>query len=201
MNNTHLTLSSKIQLQTEYGDLNFIHASLNNKEALVVFKKYDINQDALLVRIQSSCVFSETFHTIDCDCASQLASSLKLISEENGLVIYIYDEGRGAGLFNKIEAIKLQQDKSINTVQAFNELGLKADERAFEIAIEIMKTLVAPETEIELLTNNPYKSERLIENGIKVTKIRPIIEIGNEITRQYLLEKKEVLGHLIDIDE
>ncbi len=201
MSDSQLTFSDTIQQLTEYGNLHFMYASFKNKEALIVYKDFDANQSSLLLRIHSSCVFSETFHAIVCDCAAQLATALKLIASENGLVIYVYDEGRGAGLLNKVQAIRLQQDESIDTAQAFKRLGLNADERSFDIAIEIIKKLVAPETEIELLTNSPYKTKKLTENGVKVTKVRPLIEISNDMVRQYLLEKKAALGHVIEIDE
>ena len=201
MNKNQLKFSNKIQLPTLYGDMNFIYSSLNEREAIIIFKDLDLKKSSILIRIHSSCVFSESFKTIDCDCSSQLSAALKIIFVESGLLIYLFDEGRGAGLFNKFEAIRLQQDKNINTAEAFMKLGLKPDEREFDLAIEIIKSLIGNEIDIELLTNNPHKTKKLIESGLRIVKTRPIIEISNEKIRQYLLEKKEVLGHIIDIDE
>ena len=146
-----------------------------------------------LLRIHSECLTGDVFASQRCDCQSQLHASLKKIKKEGaGILIYLRQEGRGIGLFNKIRAYALQ-DKGFDTVEANEQLGFKADARKYSIAIEIVKRFGI--TKVRLLTNNPDKVKSLAKEGIKVEQI-PLI-ILSPTTKKYLHTKKEKLGHLL----
>lgn len=197
MKATNFEVGQEISLETEYGLFSFRYASLNSREALIVSNNPD-KENKINVRIQSSCVFSETFHALSCDCSDQLIDSIKLIGKEKGVIIYLFDEGRGVGLKKKIEAIRIQNELGLNTAEAFEKLGFKSDERNFELAISILKNLYSGR-EIELITNNPLKVEKLRESGINISTIVYSVHSKNETIKNYLLEKKNVLGHIIEL--
>jgi len=192
-NDDKLVLGEKIELMTEKGSFFFRYAALNGKEALIVEK--NINEEkSIVLRIQSSCVLSETFHTIDCDCSDQLSFSLDLISKTNGIVIYEYDEGRGIGLANKLKALIVQKEKKEDTAQAFKYLGFESDERNFKLPVEILKKLFSGYA-IDIITDNKKKVDALRESGLIVRNIIPCVRCKNDIVRKYLAEKRDALGH------
>ena len=112
-----------VQLITEFGPVRVTHIQEGQKEGLLVVGR-DPLADPVPVRVQSSCVFSEALRAVDCDCAAQLEESIKIAATEGGIVVYIYEEGRGAGLRSKLAAIKLQQDFGLDTATAFARLIL-----------------------------------------------------------------------------
>jgi len=180
-----------ITLPTENGELEFSFFSHLGQEAVIVMNR---NYEGIpFVRVHSSCVFSEVFHSNDCDCALQLDASLKYISDKGGFIIYLYQEGRGIGLEKKISAIQLQHEKGINTKDAFTELGHEPDPRSYDVAIKILHDLGA--REIKLFTNNPRKIEALELGGIVIAdRIR--LEINtNKVMDKYIADKVNVLGH------
>src|SRR5580698_7583519 len=132
MTNIGLEIGHGISLETENGIFSFRYASLNSREALIVANILE-GENKIKVRIHSSCVFSESFHTIDCDCSDQLNDAIKSIGKEKGVIIYLFEEGRGVGLKKKIEAIRIQKELGLNTAEAFERLGFKSDERSFEL--------------------------------------------------------------------
>jgi len=156
--------------------------------------------DPIPVRVQSSCLFSESLLAKDCDCASQLHESLKIIAREGGIVIYLYEEGRGAGLKHKIAAISLQQRHHIDTGTAFSMLSLPSDLRDHSMAAKILNTIV-PGCRIDLLTNNPRKMELLQSCGVHVVRKRPLICCTTPEVAKYLEEKVRVLQHEIPDDK
>src|SRR3989344_3336376 len=111
-----------------------------------------------LVRIHSQCLTGDALSSLRCDCGEQLNQSLKLIAQEGGVLLYLQQEGRGIGLFNKIAAYH-QQDQGLDTVEANTQLGFKDDARDYCIAVEILKDLGI--ASIKLLTNNPRKVQQL----------------------------------------
>jgi len=179
------------------GSVDVRHFAARGTEGLVVSKE-NLVDAPLIVRVQSSCVFSEAIEAIDCDCASQLHASLDLIGAGGGIVIYTYEEGRGAGLRNKIEAVKLQQDHGYDTARAFARLGFLPDPRSYEAAAAILHSLLRPSQEVKLLTNNPSKTEALIRAGINIIDVIPLVIRSNETVARYLAEKARVLGHVIE---
>lgn len=161
----------------------------------------DVTSGVPMLRLHSSCLFSESFHSNECDCALQLSKALQLIQEKSpGLVIYLFEEGRGAGLEKKMEAINLEKEREIDTAEAFKVLGLPADPRDYRNALAILEEL-GVSRQVSLITNNPNKKEVLEDNGFEVVKIEKLKLELNYATKKYLEMKKKVLGHsLIDLE-
>lgn len=149
-----------------------------------------------LVRIHSECLTGDVFHSLRCDCRSQLELSLNLIAEEGrGLLIYEHQEGRGIGLLNKLRAYELQ-DGGADTVEANERLGFEADLRNYEMPAEIL--LYFKVKSVRLLSNNPDKIAALERAGIQVPERIPCIVAPHESTAGYLRTKKQKMGHLLD---
>src|ERR1035438_5321372 len=152
--------------------------------------------DPPLVRIHSECLTGDVFHSLRCDCRSQLELSLNLIAEEGrGLLIYEHQEGRGIGLLNKLRAYELQ-DGGADTVEANERLGFEADLRHYEMPAEIL--LYFKVKSVRLLSNNPDKIAALEHAGIHVAERIPCIVAPHESTAGYLRTKKQKMGHLLD---
>jgi GTP cyclohydrolase II len=152
--------------------------------------------DPPLVRIHSECLTGDVFHSLRCDCRSQLELSLNLIAEESrGLLIYEHQEGRGIGLLNKLRAYELQ-DGGADTVEANERLGFEADLRHYEMPAEIL--LYFKVKSVRLLSNNPDKIAALEHAGIQVAERIPCIVAPHEATAGYLRTKKQKMGHLLD---
>ena len=148
-----------------------------------------------LVRIHSECLTGDVFHSLRCDCRSQLELSLNLIAEEGrGLLIYEHQEGRGIGLLNKLRAYELQ-DAGFDTVEANRQLGFPADLRDYGIGAQILVDLGL--TTIRQLTNNPKKIVGLEGYGLSVTERVSIeVEPGPDNLR-YLQVKRDKMGHML----
>ena len=148
------------------------------------------------VRFHSSCVFGEAFHAVDCDCGAQVTAALRLISQDGGILIYSWEEGRGVGIVDKLRAIALQQQDNLSTAEAFVALGHAPDPRTFGAHIEALR-LVFKGDRIRLASGNPKKIAALEEAGFSVERIKLNIEMTPE-RRAYLEHKKEHLGHIND---
>lgn len=185
--------SPEIALSTAHGELQAVlYCDSAGRECLVVFKRS--KSEHPFVRIQSSCLFSEAFGSRDCDCALQLDASIEIVAQDGGYLFYIYDEGRGAGLFKKIEGISLEQKYSISTAEAYEKLGIATDSREFATAIEAMKA-VGVSRSIRLASNNPRKEELLIKAGFQIEEfVKLKIQTSDRID-SYLRSKQIHLGH------
>ena len=149
---------------------------------------------APLVRIHSQCLTGDVFHSLRCDCRSQLELALdQIVMEGRGLLIYEHQEGRGIGLLNKLRAYELQ-DQGLDTVEANEKLGFKADLRDYALPAGILQYFGV--SEVRLLSNNPEKVAALERAGIKVVERAPIVVPPLETTAEYLKTKREKLGHL-----
>lgn len=149
-----------------------------------------------LVRIHSQCLTGDVFHSLRCDCRSQLELSIKKIaSEGRGVILYEMQEGRGIGLINKLRAYALQDDGA-DTVEANQALGFEADLRNYELPGAILRALGL--TSVRLLSNNPEKIEALEKAGVRVAERVPCIAPPLDTTEDYLRTKKEKLGHLLE---
>lgn len=149
---------------------------------------------APLVRVHSQCLTGDVFHSLRCDCRSQLELALdQIVAEGRGLLIYEHQEGRGIGLLNKLRAYELQ-DKGLDTVEANERLGFKADLRDYALPAAILRFFNV--AEVRLLSNNPEKVAALEKTGIRVVERAPIIAPPLETTAEYLKTKREKLGHL-----
>ena len=154
----------------------------------------DVKSRPPLVRVHSQCLTGDVFHSLRCDCRQQLEMALAMIAEEGtGILIYEQQEGRGIGLMAKLQAYELQ-DSGLDTVEANERLGFKADHRDFTLPGEMLKALGV--TEVRLLSNNPDKVEALERAGVKVVERVPCEVEFNAQSEAYLKTKKEKLGHL-----
>ena len=147
----------------------------------------------VLVRVHSKCLTGDVFHSGRCDCGGQLEAALDRIAEEGrGVLLYLNQEGRGIGLANKIRAYELQ-DQGLDTVEANERLGFKADQRDYGIGAQILGDLGIKT--MRLLTNNPRKFVGLQGYGLSVSDVVPLEIPASDSTRTYLKTKKDKLGH------
>ncbi len=155
----------------------------------------DIHSRPPLVRIHSQCLTGDVFGSLRCDCRQQLEMALTMMSEAGaGILIYEQQEGRGIGLMPKLRAYELQ-DQGLDTVEANEQLGFKADHREFALPAGILEALGVKE--VRLLSNNPQKVAALEAGGIKVVERVPAQVKPSQQAANYLKTKKEKLGHLI----
>ena len=147
-----------------------------------------------LVRIHSQCLTGDVFGSLRCDCRQQLEMALSMIARQGaGVLVYEQQEGRGIGLMAKLQAYALQ-DSGLDTVEANEKLGFKADHREFQLPVEILKALGVKQ--VRLLSNNPDKVGALERAGIRVTERVPCEVAPTSHTEDYLKTKEEKLGHL-----
>jgi 3,4-dihydroxy 2-butanone 4-phosphate synthase/GTP cyclohydrolase II len=155
--------------------------------------------DKILVRVHSECLTGDVFNSARCDCGGQLLAAMKMIDQEGcGIVLYMRQEGRGIGLVNKIRAYKLQDDEGVDTVEANLKLGFKADLRDYGIGAQILRDLGV--TQMAMLTNNPKKIIGLEGYGIEIVDRFPIEMEAGEENKDYLICKRDRMGHLIEVD-
>jgi GTP cyclohydrolase II len=169
-------------------------------EEVRLISRGDVNTlgEQPLLRIHSSCLASEVFGANDCDCADQLRESMKLIAiEGEGIIIHLHQEGRGQGLSKKIRAVRLMESDDLDTVEAFEHLGLKQDTRDYDSALDIIKYLGV--ISVRLISNNPRKRKFLQMNEIEVLSVNthPNIRPENEA---YLHTKNQKLGHQLPLE-
>jgi GTP cyclohydrolase II len=169
--------------------------SANGKpEEAVALVMGDIHSEPPLVRIHSQCLTGDVFGSLRCDCRQQLELALTMIAGEGaGILIYEQQEGRGIGLMPKLQAYELQ-DSGLDTVEANEKLGFKADHREFGLPAEILKALGVKS--VRLLSNNPDKVAAVETAGIKVAERVPCEVQPSAHAADYLRTKKEKLGHL-----
>ncbi|OCA72121.1 GTP cyclohydrolase II [Chryseobacterium artocarpi] len=147
------------------------------------------------VRFHSECITGEVFHSKKCECGQQLDAAMKYMSEKGGVIVYLRQEGRNIGIINKLRAYGLQE-KGLDTVEANLKLGLLADGRNFDIAIEMLDILKIKE--INLLTNNPDKIKSVENSNIILNSRIPLEIDSNEMNQNYLMKKKDYFGHLLE---
>jgi len=185
------------KLPTEFGDFD-VHAyeDLSDGKEHVALVLGDIGDGhAVLVRVHSSCLTGDVFHSSRCDCGPQLHTAMERITAEGrGVIVYLNQEGRGIGLANKIRAYALQ-DEGYDTVEANERLGFDADQREYGLGVRILSDLGV--RSMRLLTNNPRKRAGVETHGMSVSELLPIEIPASEFTRRYLQTKKEKLGHLL----
>ena len=183
------------KLQTEYGDFKAVVYECDKGLHHIALVKGNIKNKDVLVRVHSECLTGDVFHSSRCDCKQQLDKALKLISKEGGVLLYLRQEGRGIGLLNKIKAYDLQ-DKGMDTVEANEKLGFKADARDYTVGVQILADLGIKR--MRLMTNNPKKIEGLEKYGIKIVERFPFITKPTTTNKKYLEAKKEKLGHKLE---
>lgn len=182
------------RLPTEYG-LFTLHLFTHGEfEVPVLTQMERMTADLPLVRIHSSCVTGDIFHSLRCDCGAQLAQAMNMIQQQGGILIYLPQEGRGIGLKNKLKAYVLQDEQQLDTVEANLQLGLPADARDYQAAADILKFFKVQGC--FLLTNNPLKVEALQACGLTVIR-EPLKILPNNENQGYLDVKMKKMGHLL----
>lgn len=183
-------------LPTRFGNFNITVFKENDFLDHAVIFIGDLKTDEpVLCRIHSECLTGDVFGSMRCDCGFQLSAALEAIQKEGrGALLYMRQEGRGIGLFNKIRAYKLQ-DNGADTVDANVQLGFPADGREYEACAQIMKNMGF--TNVILMTNNPAKIEDITVHGITVTERRPIEFGRNAYNEEYLNTKEKRMRHLL----
>lgn len=185
------------KLPTRYGEFR-IYGFIDKKtgEHHVALVKGDISKEkSVLTRVHSECLTGDALGSKRCDCGEQYDAAMKKIAENgSGILLYMRQEGRGIGLINKLKAYSLQ-DKGLDTVEANLKLGFPADARKYDIAAAILKELGVEN--IDIMTNNPDKIEKLKSLGINICNRVPLKMKANEIDAFYLKTKKEKMAHML----
>jgi GTP cyclohydrolase II len=193
-----LTIQAQSNIPTDFGMFTVYAFSEYeedwNPHLVWVAENTDFSK-TLNVRFHSECITGEIFHSKKCECGQQLDAAMKYMSENGGMIIYLRQEGRNIGIINKLRAYALQE-KGFDTVEANLKLGLPADGRNFDVAVEMLKILNVKE--INLLTNNPDKLKSLENSGIILNHRVPLEIESNEVNESYLSKKKDYFGHLLE---
>jgi 3,4-dihydroxy 2-butanone 4-phosphate synthase / GTP cyclohydrolase II len=183
------------QLPTDHGEFRAIaFESPLDRETHIALVKGEIGDgENVVVRVHSRCLTGDVFHSLRCDCGPQLEAAMSRIEQEGrGVILYLNQEGRGIGLANKIRAYELQE-QGLDTVEANERLGFKADQRDYGIGVQILKDLGV--RTMRLLSNNPRKLVGLEGYGLSVAEWLPLEIPASAHTERYLRTKKDKLGH------
>lgn len=193
----HIENLVQTPIPTQYGEfiLHYYRNNIDDKEHIALVKGDVGFQENVAVRIHSECFTGDVLGSRRCDCGEQLSLSMQLIQQEPcGVLIYLRQEGRGIGLFKKLQAYNLQ-DSGLDTVDANLKLGHLADEREYDIAALILKNLAI--SSVRLLTNNPQKINALAALGIQVTGRIAVEVTANHDNIDYLKTKADKMAHLL----
>ena len=194
-----IEVGSRVDLPTCYGHFQLIpfRQKSNGLEHMALIKGEWTADEAVLVRVHSSCATGDILGSMRCDCGEQLHKSLKMIEAEGkGVVIYMQQEGRGIGLMNKIAAYKLQEE-GLDTIDANIHLGFKPDERDYGCGAQMLRHLGIHK--MRLMTNNPTKRVGLEAYGLEIVENIPIEVTPNEYDYRYLKTKQERMGHTLHL--
>lgn len=190
-----IEVGEEVDLPTVYGHFRLVpfRQKSNGLEHMAVIKGEWKPDDAVLVRVHSSCASGDILGSKRCDCGEQLHKSLEMIEQEGqGVVIYMQQEGRGIGLMNKMAAYKLQE-QGYDTVDANVHLGFKPDERDYGCGAQMLRHLGV--SKMRLLTNNPTKRVGLEAYGLEIVENVPIEITPNPYDKRYLETKRDRMGH------
>ena len=195
-----LKIQAESNVPTEYGEFRMIAFSESESDWMphlaIVAKNTDFTKP-VNVRFHSECITGEVFHSKKCECGQQLDAAMNFIYKNGGILIYLRQEGRNIGIINKLKAYALQE-KGYDTVEANLQLGLPADDRNFDVAIEILNILNVKE--VNLLTNNPQKLKFVTDSNILLNKRIPLQMDSTKESEAYLKTKKDYFGHLLEDD-
>ncbi|MDR3245799.1 MAG: bifunctional 3,4-dihydroxy-2-butanone-4-phosphate synthase/GTP cyclohydrolase II [Prevotellaceae bacterium] len=185
----------KVKMPTEFGDFDLIvfkQLQVGLEHIALIKGKWEPDEP-VLVRVHSSCMTGDIFGSCRCDCGPQLHEAMRMIEKEGkGVVVYLSQEGRGIGLFNKIHAYKLQEEGK-DTVEANLALGFNADERDYGVGASILREINV--SKMRLLTNNPLKRRGLEGYGLTVVENIPLVIPANQYNKFYLETKVRKMGH------
>jgi 3,4-dihydroxy 2-butanone 4-phosphate synthase/GTP cyclohydrolase II len=188
-------------LPTKYGsfEIHVYRSDTDSKEHVALVKGEIVSSKPTLVRVHSECLTGDVFGSLRCDCNEQLSAAIRLVAKEGtGVVLYMRQEGRGIGLSNKLKAYKLQ-DEGLDTVEANERLGFRADLRDYGIGAQILRDLGI--TQLRLMTNNPKKVVGLNGYGLEIVERVPLEAEPHALNEKYLTTKRDKLGHLILVNK
>jgi 3,4-dihydroxy 2-butanone 4-phosphate synthase/GTP cyclohydrolase II len=188
-----------VKMPTEYGnfDLYAYRETNSGKEHLALVKGTWDKDEAVLVRVHSSCITGDIFGSCRCDCGPQLHKAMEMIEKEGkGAIIYMNQEGRGIGLTNKLRAYKLQEE-GYDTLEANIKLGFKGDERDYGIGAQIIRDLGI--VKMRLMSNNPTKRTGLVGYGLEIVDNVALEIASNEHNELYLKTKRDKMGHTLNL--
>ena len=186
-----------VQMPTEWGDFDLMAFRQKNtgEHHLALIKGTWDENEAVPVRVHSSCMTGDIFGSCRCDCGPQLHRAMEIVNEiGKGVILYMNQEGRGIGLINKLKAYKLQE-AGMDTVQANESLGFKMDERDYGVGAQILRDLGI--RKINLISNNPIKRAGLMGYGLEIVDTIPIEITPNPHNKRYLETKRDKMGHTI----
>lgn len=194
---TELEITNPVKLPSDYGEFTAIgFVDPKDGKEHIALTKGDISGENILTRIHSECLTGDVLGSKRCDCGNQLHKALRVIEKNgSGVLLYMRQEGRGIGLFNKLKAYELQEN-GFDTVDANRELGFPDDMRDYKVAAEILKKLGVKS--VRLMTNNPDKVDQVEKYGIKVSEREPLEIKSNEIDEYYLKTKVYRMGHKLN---
>ena len=195
-----ITEQVQVEMPTAYGDfkLRAFKDESNDQDHLVLTKGSWTEDEAVLVRVHSSCLTGDIFGSCRCDCGPQLHKAMELIDKEGkGAIVYMNQEGRGIGLLNKLKAYKLQEE-GLDTYEANEKLGFKPDERDYGIGAQMLRAIGI--RKMKLMSNNPKKRTGLIGYGLEIIENVPLEIQSNIHNERYLEAKRDKMGHTIKLD-
>jgi 3,4-dihydroxy 2-butanone 4-phosphate synthase/GTP cyclohydrolase II len=195
----HVHCLAAPRIPTDYGEFR-VHAyksDITGEEHVAMVMGEIGENDEVLVRVHSSCLTGDVFHSHRCDCGEQLDRAFERIAKEGkGVVLYLLQEGRGIGLVNKLKAYELQE-QGHDTIEANEKLGFAPDIRDYGTGSQILRELGV--RKIRLMTNNPAKYVAIEGFGLTIVERVPLEIAPNSETRKYLEAKKKKLGHILEL--
>lgn len=200
---TQATVRTRVEVPVRRSDRDWRTAEMvsftglaDGREHIAVV--FPFAQAVPLVRVHSECLTGDVFGSARCDCGPQLTEVVDLFFDRGGILLYLRQEGRGIGLYNKLEAYRLQDDRGLDTFAANRELNFSDDLRDYRVAAQMLRALGV--TRIRLRTNNPDKIHQLENYGITVEEVLPTGVHRTERNHEYLRVKAEQ-GHTILLGE
>ncbi len=196
-NETLIKEEVRVHMPTKHGDFELVAFKQTNtgETHMALVKGTWAKDEPVLVRVHSSCFTGDILHSLRCDCGDQLERAMEMVEAAGkGIVLYMNQEGRGIGLFNKLKAYKLQEEGK-DTVEANLALGFKTDQRDYGVGAQILRYLGV--SKMRLMTNNPKKRAGMQGYGLEIVENVPIEIKANEHNEFYLQTKRDKMGHEI----